>query len=65
MDLQWLTGYLGLAVVFVWGGASGGSLISVFRGFSAGIGGAFILAGGWALGCHPMGFRHFLNFLRS
>ena len=55
MDLQWLGGYLGLAVVFVWGGASGGGLISVFRGFSAGIGGAFILAGGLGAGLSSYG----------
>ena len=40
-----------LHLVFVWGGARrGGGLIAVSHGFSAGIGGAFILAGGLGAG---------------
>ena len=35
----------------------GKSLISVFQEFPASIGGAFILAGEWALGYHSMEFR--------
>ena len=49
--LQWLAGYLGLALVFVWGGAQGrGRLISGFREFCSSIGGAFILAVGLGAG---------------
>ena len=38
----------------------GGALVSVsgFRGFSASVGKAFILAGGGALGYHSVEFRH-------
>ena len=44
---RWLAWYLGLAVVFVWGGArGGGGVISVFHGFSGSIGGAFVLVVG-------------------
>ena len=61
--LRWLEGYLGLALVFVWGGAQwGGGFVSVFWEFFASIGGAFILAGGlgnvlsfygfWTLSCY-------------
>ena len=61
--LQWLAGYLGLTLVFVWFSCgmshSGKSLISVFQEFSASIGKAFILVGGWALGYHSTEFRHF------
>ena len=42
--LQWLTEYLGLALVFVWGGARGGAL-----SFCS-VGGAFIVAGGLGAG---------------
>ena len=54
---QWLTGYLGLVLVFVWGGARRGGLISVFQEFSTSIGEAFILAGG--LGAGVRGHRNF------
>ena len=37
---------------------NGKSLIFVFQGFSASIGKALILAGGYALGDHSMGFGH-------
>ena len=53
--LRWSTGYLGLALVFV----GGGGLNCGFQGFFASIGEIFILAGGWALGYHSMGFGHF------
>ena len=40
-----------------------GCLISVFRGFSPSIGGAFCFGGweqgGWGLGYHSLGFRQF------
>ena len=36
-----------------------GCLIPVFQGFSASIGEAFILAGGWALAYLSMGFKQF------
>ena len=35
-----------------------GNLISIFKKFSSSIGGAFILAGDWALRYHSMGFGH-------
>ena len=61
--LQWLEEYLRLTLVFVWFSCrmshSGKSLISVFQEFSASIGKAFILVGGWALGYHSTEFRHF------
>ena len=52
---------LGLALIFVWGGAlgEGGGLISVFGERSASVGEVFIFAGGWALGYHSMGFQRF------
>ena len=31
------------------------------RGFSSSVGGALVLAGGWALGYHSVGFRQFPN----
>ena len=46
--LQWLSGYLGLALVFVWSGAWGRGLASVFGGFLASVNKIFILA--WGLG---------------
>ena len=45
--LRSFAGYLGLALVFGWGGTLRGSLVSVFQGFFAIIGGMFIFAGGW------------------
>ena len=50
---QSFTGYSGLALVFVWGGAlrvGGGGFISIFRGFFASVGGVFVLAGGLGAG---------------
>ena len=49
---------------FLCGVAYGGrGLISVFRGFSPSIGGAFCFGGGergsWGLGYHSLGFRQF------
>ena len=41
------------------GTAGGGGLISVFEEFSAIVGKAFVLAGGWAMGYHLLGFRKF------
>ena len=38
-----------------------GGLIAIFRSFLASAGGILILAGGWALGYHSIGFRHFPN----
>ena len=43
----------------------GRGFISVFQEFSASIGKAFILAGGWAVGFHFMEFRHFPDFSLS
>ena len=40
-------------------GGRGGGLISVFEEFSAIVGKAFVLAGGWAMGYHLLGFRKF------
>ena len=59
--LQSVAGYLGLALVFVWGSTlRGGGLIAVLGKFLASIDKIFIFAGGrWALGYHSMGFRHF------
>ena len=69
--LRSVAGYLGLTLVFCVGGASRGDLIAIFWGAFASASGVFILVGeggGWALGYHSVGFRHFLmfpNFLRS
>ena len=64
MRLRSFAGCVGLALVFVWGGAlcggGGGG-----GGFFAGVGGAFVLAGGWALGYHSLGFKHFPESLKS
>ena len=52
-------------------GGGGGSLISVFQGFFAGVGGVVTLVVGWVLGCRCVGlcgletFLIFPNFLRS
>ena len=35
-----------------------GSLVSVFQGFFASVGGFSVWRVGWALGYHSMGFRH-------
>ena len=43
--LRSFAGYLGLALVFGWGGTRQGSLVSVFQGFFAIIGEMFIFAG--------------------
>ena len=43
--LESFAGYLGLALVFVWGSALPGGLIYVFQVFLAIIGGIFILGG--------------------
>ena len=60
--LRWLAGYLGLALVLCgMVHCGGGGLIAVFWYFFATVGGVFILAGGWALGYHSMGFGHFAN----
>ena len=51
--LQWLTEYLGLALVFVWGGAQwgvGGGLVSALQGFYCSISKAFILSGRLGVG---------------
>ena len=52
--LRSVVGCLGLALVFVWGGApwgvGGGGLIAIFRGCFASAGGDFILAGGLGAG---------------
>ena len=55
--LQSVTGHLRLALVFLSNG--GKSLISVFEEFFRSIDKMFSLAGGWAMGFHSMGFRHF------
>ena len=52
--LRSVVGCLGLALVFVWGGApwgvGGGGLIAIFRGCFTSAGGDFILAGGLGAG---------------
>ena len=50
--LQWLPGYLGRALVFVWGGA--GFLLLVLAKLS-------FWRGDWALGFCAVGFRHFTD----
>ena len=63
--LRSAAGYLGLALVFVWGGTLCRGLAAGFCGFFARAGRVFVLAGrgggGWGLGCHSMGYRHFPN----
>ena len=48
-----------------WGAPRGGGLVTIFWDFLASASGVFALAGGggggWALGYHSMGFRHFHN----
>ena len=51
--LQSVAGYLGLALVFGWGGAprgGGGGLIAIFRGFFGSANKIFILAGALGTG---------------
>ena len=61
--LQWLTGYLGLALVFMWDSALReefrGRFISGFRSFLLVLTKLSFWQGGWALGYHSVGFRHF------
>ena len=55
-----LTGYLGLALVFVRGGAQwGGGLISIFKSFLLVLTKLSFWLGDLALGFDSMGFRHF------
>ena len=55
--LQSVAGYLGLALVFVWGGALRGGLIAIFIGLFATVGGIFILAGGLGAGLSFYGVK--------
>ena len=48
--LQSGTGYLRLALVFVWNARRGKGLVAIFRDFFASIGKIFILAGGLGTG---------------
>ena len=61
MVLRLVAGYLGLALVFVWGGAPRGGLMAILRDFFGSANEFFILAGGCALGYHSMGYSHFTN----
>ena len=59
--LQSVTGYLGLALVFMGNSALQEMFNCYFFGLFASISKIFILAGDWALGYHSMEFRHFPN----
>ena len=56
---------MGLAVVFVWGGARRGGGVNFyfsgvfFGGFLLVLAGLAFWVGDWALGCHSMEFRQF------
>ena len=58
---QWLAGCLGLALVFVWGGArrGGGGDFLFFGTFLLVLAKLSFWWGPWALGYHSMVFRHF------
>ena len=58
-SLQWLKGYPGLTLVFVWNSAQGEKFTLTFQEFSSSIDKNFILAGDWALGYHSIKFRQF------
>ena len=66
--LQSVAGYLGLALLFVWGAHRGGDLVTVFRGVF-GSAGEFLFwrgSGHWAIILWGLGtFLIFPNFLRS
>ena len=51
----------GADVVFVGMGYRGRGLMAIFWELFASASGVFILVGGWALGYHSIGFRHFPN----
>ena len=58
--LRWLAGDLGLALVFVWGGAQWGRASFLFFGsFLLVLVGLSFWLGDWALGYHSMDFGHF------
>ena len=56
--LRWVAGYLGLALVFVWGGAQLGG-----GGVSSRVGGALVFGGGLGAGLSLDSFVIFPNFL--
>ena len=56
--LRWLAGWLWVSCGVAHGGGGAWVSVSGFRGFSASVGKAFILAGGGALGYHSVEFRH-------
>ena len=50
--VRWLAGYLGLALVFVWGGAQLGGFDFFFGGFLLVLAELWFWRGDWALGYH-------------
>ena len=59
--LRSVAGYLDW-LWFSWGGVGRGEgVMAILRDFFASANKFFILTGGWALGYHSMGFRHFPN----
>ena len=60
LTLKSFTGYLTLALVFVWNSALRRSFISVFQGFFSSISKVFILAGGMVAGLSFYGVLRFL-----
>ena len=63
--VQSVTGYWGLTLISVWNGPprgwGGGGWLLLFGGFMLVLAKFSVLRGGWALGYHSMGFRHFSN----
>ena len=61
--LRSVAGYLGLALVFVWGGARRGGFSLSFGGFLLVLAGLSFWRGGWALGYRSMCFGQFPGIL--
>ena len=59
--LQPVTGYLGLTLVFMRGGALQGGVKYLFSGVFVSVSGTFNLAGGLGTSLSFMGFRHSPN----
>ena len=63
--LQPVTGYLGLTLVFMRGGALQGGLNICFQGFLLALAGLLIWQGDWELGYHLWGLDTLLISLKS
>ena len=61
--LRWFAEYLGLAVVFAWNSVLQEKFYFCFSRVFTSIGEFSFWQGGWVMGYHSMGFRHFPDVL--